>query len=88
MKKNKHGYLLEVDVDYPEELHDKHNDLPFLAEKMKIHKVEKLVPNLRDKKKYVVHIRALDQALKHGLELKKVHRVIQFNQSAWLKPLY
>jgi hypothetical protein len=79
------GYLLEVDVDYPVKLHDAHNDLPFLCERMEIGKVEKLVPNLNDKDMYVVHIRALDQALKHGLILKKVHRVIKFNQSAWLK---
>ena len=53
---------------------------------MEINHVEKLVPNLNDKKKYVIHIRELDQALKHGLILKKSHRVIDFNQSAWLKP--
>ena len=53
---------------------------------MKINKVEKLVPNLYDKKNYVIHIRASDQALKHGLILEKVHRAIEFNQSAWLKP--
>ena len=41
--------------------------------------------NLRDKKKYVVHISILKQALDHGLKLKKVHRVIEFNQEAWLK---
>ena len=86
VKKDKKGYILEVDVDYPEKLHEKHNELPFLPEKMKIHKVEKLVPNLRGKKKYVVHIKALHQALKHGLVLKKVHRVIRFEQSAWLAP--
>ena len=80
------GYLLGVDVRYPEGLHDLHNDLPFMCEKMKINKVEKLVPNLFDKKKYVIHIRALDQALKHGLVLEKVHQVIEFNQSAWLQP--
>ena len=77
-KKNKHGYLLEVDVDYPEELHEKHNELPFLLEKMKIDKVMKLVPNLFNKKQYVVHIRGLSQALNLGLILKKVHRVIKF----------
>ena len=55
-KKNKHGYLLDVDVDYPEELHEKHNELPFLPEKMEIDKVMKLVPNLFSKKQYVVHI--------------------------------
>ena len=80
------GYLLEVDVDYPNELHDLHNDLPFLVERSMLGKVEKLVPNLFNKERYVIHIRVLDQALKHGLVLKKVHRVIEFNQSAWLKP--
>ena len=85
-KRGSKGYLLGVDVRYPEGLHDLHNDLPFMSEKLKINKVEKLVPNLYDKKKYVIHIRALDQALKHGLVLKKVHWVIEFNQSAWLKP--
>ena len=48
---------------------------------MKIGRMKKLVPNLKDKKGYVVHIKALDQALKHGLKLKKVHRVIEFRQS-------
>ncbi|MCE2507588.1 MAG: hypothetical protein J4F36_14200, partial [Nitrosopumilaceae archaeon] len=85
-EKEDHGYLLEVDVDYPSELHDAHNELPFLPEKMKIDKVEKLVPNLFDKNKYIVHIRALNQALKHGLILKKVHRGIKFKHSNWLKP--
>ena len=42
--------------------------------------------NLRNKKKYVVHIRSLKQALNHGLKLKKVLRIIKFNQEAWLKP--
>ena len=81
-KIEKKGYLLEVDVKFPEELHDSHNGLPFMCEKMKINKVEKLVPNLYDKEKYVIHIRALTQALEHGLILEKVHRVIEFNQSA------
>ena len=71
VKRNGKGYLLEVDVEYPTELHDKHNDLPFLPEKMKINKVEKLIPNLYNKEKYVVHIRKLNQDLKHGLVLKK-----------------
>ena len=59
--------------------------MPFLSEKMKIDKTQKLVCNLHDKKKYVVHISILKQALNHGLKLKKVHRVIEFNQEAWLK---
>ena len=79
------GYILEVDVEYPKNLHDFHSDLPFLSERMKINKCSKLVCNLHDKKRYVVHIRSLKQALNHRLILKKVHRVIQFNQEAWLK---
>ena len=76
-KKDKRGYLLEVDVKYPKELRENHNELPFLIQKMKIKKVEKLMPNLKLKKRYVVHTDALDQALKHGLKLKKVHQVIK-----------
>ena len=79
------GYLLEVDVSYPRELHNPHNDLPFMCERMEINGVEKLVPNLRDKKNYVIHIQALNQALQHGLRLERIHRVIEFHQSPWLK---
>ena len=79
------GYILEVDVDYPSKLHRLHSDMPFLPERMKIDKTQKLVCNLHDKKKYVVHVSILKQALNHGLKLKKVHRVIEFNQEAWLK---
>ena len=80
------GCILEVDVKYPKNLHGLHKDLPFLPERMKIGKCKKLVCNLYDKKNYVVHIRPLKQALNHELILKKVHRVIQFSQKAWLKP--
>ena len=79
------GYLLEVDVAYPKELHDYHNDLPFMCGRMVINGVEKLVPNLYYKKRYVIHIRALDQALKHGLVPERIHRAIEFRQSAWMK---
>ena len=79
------GYILEVDADYPSKLHRLHSDMPFLPEGMKIDKTQKLVCNLHDKKKYVVPISILKQALDHGLKLKKVHRVIEFNQEAWLK---
>ena len=72
-------------MEYPKELHEKHNELLFLAERMKIGREEKLVPNLKNKKGYVVHIKELDQALKHGLKLEKVHRVIEFRQSKWMK---
>ena len=84
-KRKSKGYILEVDVRYPRKLHDSHNDLPFICERMKINGIEKLIPNLYDKKRYVIHIRALDQALKHGLVLERIHRAIKFKQSAWMK---
>ena len=69
---NDKGYILEVDVKYPKKLHDLHSDLPFLPERMEIDQCKKLVCNLHNKKKYVVHIRSLKQALDHGFKLKKV----------------
>ena len=80
------GCILEVDVKYPRKLHNLHCDLPFLPKRMKIDKCKKLVYNLCNKKKYVAHIKSLKQALNHGLKLKKIHRIIEFNQEAWLKP--
>ena len=80
------GYILEVDVKNPKRLHELHSDLPFLSERMKIDKCNKLVCNLFNKKKYVTHINSLKQALNHGLKFKKIHRIIEFNQEAWLKP--
>ena len=79
-------YFLQVDIDYPKQLWGFHKDLPFLPERRKLGNVENLVCTLKDKEKYVIHIRALKQALNHGLILKDVHRVIKFNQEAWLKP--
>ena len=79
------GYVLEVDMKYPIELHDHHDNLPFMCEKIRVNGVEKLVPNLHDKKKHVIHVKALKQALDHGLVLERIHRVMQFKQSAWMK---
>ena len=79
------GYFLEVNVEHPKNLHNLHSDLSFLPERKKIKKCNKLVCDFHDKKNYVVHIKALRQVLNHGLILKKVHRVIKFNQKAWLK---
>ena len=79
------GYFLEVDIEYPKQLWSSHKDLPFLPERKKLEKVEKLVCSIEDKEKYVIHIRALKQALNNGLKLKMVHRVIKFQQKAWLK---
>ena len=80
------GYILEVDVKYPKRLHELHSDLPFLSERMKTDKCNKLVCNLFNKKKYITRINSLNQALNHGLKLKIIHRIIEFDQEAWLKP--
>ena len=79
------GYIFEVDGEYRKRLYDLHSDLPFLPERMKIDKCKKLVCNLRDKKRYVLHMRSLKQALDYELKLEKIYRVIEFNQKSWLK---
>ena len=79
--------ILEVDLEYPEELHDPHNDYPYCPERVECENgVKKLIPNLRNKNKYVIHYKNLMQCLKAGLKLKKIHRGIKFTESAWLKP--
>ena len=79
--------ILEVDLQYPEELHNSHNDYPLCPESVKCDKgVEKLIPNLRDKTKYVIHYKNLIQCLQQGMKLKKIHRGIKFTESEWLKP--
>ena len=82
------GYLLVVDVKYPENLYRDHKYLPFLPDKTKINKVKKLTCPLHDKKEYIspMYISALKQALKHRLKLETVHSVITFSQDAWLEP--
>ena len=100
------GLILEVDLEYPPELHRLHNDYPLAPEKMVVReeklsdysreilgregmtigKVGKLIPNLRDKKEYVLHYRNLPLYLKLGLKLKKIHRALEFSQSNWLEP--
>ena len=82
---NDKGFILEVDVKYPKKLHDIHSDLPFLPKRMKIDKCKKLVCNLLNENQYVIHIKSLKQALNRGLKLEKLHRIIEFNQKAWLK---
>jgi len=80
------GYILEVDLEYPKELHDLHNDYPLAPERITVNKVEKLIPNLEDKKKYILHYKNLKQYLDLDLKLTKIHRGISFNEKAWMKP--
>lgn len=82
-----HGCLLEVDLEYPHELHDLHNDLPFCCEHMVVGNTteqKKLVLSLQNKSKYVLHYRTLKLVLAHGLKLKKVHKILAFEQEAFL----
>ena len=101
----KKGLILEVDLEYPRELYDLHNDYPVAPEKGKVSKnmlsryckkivekhkiligqVNKLIPMLKRKEKYVIHYRNLQLYLDLGLNLTKVHRVLEFDQSPWLK---
>ena len=78
--------ILEVDLEYPEELHDLHNDYPLCPESVECDKgVKKLIPNLRDKNNYVIHYKNLMQCLKLGMKLKKIHRGIKFIESDFMK---
>ena len=105
MDDSKKGLIMEVDLEYPEELHDLHNDYPLAPEKVKVTKdmlseycqniaekysittglVSKLIPTLGKKEKYVLHYRNLQLYIDLGLKVTKVHRVLKFNQSPWLK---
>ena len=77
--------ILEFGLEYPKELHDLHNDYPLAPKQIEVNKVDKLIPNLRDKKRYVIHYENLKQYLSLGLKLTKIHRGIKFEESQWLK---
>ena len=81
------GYILELDVEYPEHLYNLHGDLPFLAKRMKIKRSSKLVCNLYDKEDmlFTCSHKSSKTTIKPWTNTKKVHRVIKFNQKAWLK---
>ena len=91
MKKNeletweKHSCILEVDLLYPKSLHDLYNDYPLAPEQIEVNKVDKLIPNLGYKEKYIIHYENLKQYLSLGLELVEIHRGIKFEESPWLK---
>lgn len=82
------GYIFEVDLEYPQHLHDSHKDYPFCAEKRFVPNTseKKLLLTLFDKNNYVIHYKMLKCALQHGLVLKKIHKILKFNQSKWLPP--
>ena len=80
------GCILEVDLEYPKELHNLHNDYPLAPERIVVNKVEKLIPTLRKKDKYVLHHQNLKQCLEMGMNLTKIRRGISFDEDAWLKP--
>ena len=99
------AYILEVDLEYPNELHYLHNDYPLAPEKLvisydrlsnyckkiadkygiKVGDVKKLVPNLSNKSNYFLHYRNLQLYLSLGMKLTKVHKVLKFKQSDWMK---
>ncbi|XP_018307240.1 DNA polymerase-like [Mycetomoellerius zeteki] len=81
------GYILEMDLEYPEHLHDVHVDLPFCPTRDKPpgKREDKLLATLYDKKRYVIHYRNLQQCIRHGFCIAKVHRILQFTQSLWLR---
>ena len=82
---NRKGYIIEVDLEYPKELHDLHNSYPLAPEKIKVDKVSKLIPTLYDKKNYICHIKNLQLYLDLGLKIKKIHRILEFDQRPWMK---
>ena len=104
-EKSDTGYFLEVNLEYPDQLHELHNDYPLAPEKLavsndmlsayckkiadkydiKVGDVKKLVPNLGNKTKYVLHYRYLQLYLSLGMKLIKIHRALQFKQSDWMK---
>ena len=102
----KNGWILEVDLEYPPELHEEHNSYPLAPEKKVVEKewmsgyqkrlmeeldlkppdCKKLLLTLQDKTKYVTHYRNLQFYLKQGMKLKRVHRVLEFEQESWMEP--
>ena len=80
-----HSCIVEVDLGYPRSLHDLHSDYPLAPEQIEVNKVDKLIPNMWNKKKYVIHYENLKQYLSFGLKLTYIHRGIKFEESQWLE---
>ena len=80
------GCILEVDLEYPEELHNLHNEYPLAPERIKFGNVEKLIPNLNNKTKYIIHYKNLELYKSLGLKITKIHKGVIFNEEEWLKP--
>lgn len=80
------GFILECDLEVPKEYHDKYSDYPFLPTKENVDGQVKLLMTLWDKEKYPILIDNLKLALKHGIRLKKIHRILSFQQKPFLKP--
>ena len=79
------GYIFEVDLEYPKDFWEEHNDYPLAPENLKVNGVEKLINHFKPHKNYVIHYRNLRQCLEMGLKITKVHRGISFNQSPWME---
>ncbi|CAB3999477.1 Hypothetical predicted protein, partial [Paramuricea clavata] len=77
--------ILEVDLEYTDDLHDKHNEYPLAPGGIMVNEVRKLVSNLNDKEKYVLHHKNLEQYLSLGLKLTKIHRGVKFHEKPWMK---
>ena len=80
------GYIFEVDLEYPEDLWDQHNDYPLAPELMKVNGVEKLICHFKSRKNYVIHYKTLKQCLELGMKISAVHGGISFCQSPWMEP--
>ena len=77
--------ILEVDLEYPKDLHNLHNDYSLAPERVKTGYEEKLISNMNNKTNYVVHYENLKLYKNLGLKITKIHRGIKFEESAWLE---
>ena len=78
------GCILEVDLEYPDELHDMHNEYPLAPERVMVNGVEKLIPNLNSKKNYMLHRRNLEMYLSLGMKLIRIHCGVRFLEKPWM----